>query len=669
MPGQPTFHHRRLFAAWWAIVVIVPQLQWSAALDSGDTPKRLVVVLGTSGLLWAWLVVAARARALTLVTHPIQWPLLVTCAWCLVPTGLARAWYPAWSQTLYWLACALWWSLSVQWLDAPGRIERALQAVALATVGVAALGLAQHLLGLDWPAQAAPPAATYGNRDMAAQVMVVGFPVVLRRALSDRQGRLAGAAQLACVVAFTVFAAARSAWLAMVVQTLGLVAFRVVSGGAPWGRKWWIAGATAAAVAMVVLAPGGLPSVVKNLTKEPPETRGAPALDSIQSRLLLWRNSIGLVGAHPLVGVGPDNFQSHHPDAIVAGVPDPTVMLHVYYRTAHNDWLQLTIELGLPGLGLLLWAGLRFLRAARDVASRDAALAGTIVASFAGYAVDACFTSPTYRAVPPFLLATLLAVLCRSTTLPTRRWCSRPGLVGAALVSGAASVVLVAIFVRWSRADVALREMEEALASSDPARALAASEVALAASKRLAAPQAGAGIALLQLGRADEAVVRFRAYDREYPSEPRNLYHLAEALKHVGGTANLEEAIGHLDRALRVLPRSGTLLDGQGQAYVLLGRLDRAEPILRRAADLDGGSHALHNHAFVLYRLGQFDEAVERLRRATHNQRAEAITHALLGEILVRHLGRADEGKAEMRTALALDPNVAHAEEMRALLR
>ena len=50
-----------------------------------------------------------------------------------------------------------------------------------------------------------------------------------------------------------------------------------------------------------------------------------------------------------------------------------------WYREAHNDWLQLLVETGVPGLLVGLWAAFAVLSAARRDPWRFAALAGVLM--------------------------------------------------------------------------------------------------------------------------------------------------------------------------------------------------------------------------------------------------------------------------------------------------
>jgi O-antigen ligase len=83
-----------------------------------------------------------------------------------------------------------------------------------------------------------------------------------------------------------------------------------------------------------------------------------------------------------------------------------------WYREAHNDYIQLLVEAGIPGLALALWAALAVLLAARGDPWLFAALAGPLL----HVVVDFDFQIP---AIP--VLFVVLAALAAAPATPTRR--------------------------------------------------------------------------------------------------------------------------------------------------------------------------------------------------------------------------------------------------------
>jgi len=144
---------------------------------------------------------------------------------------------------------------------------------------------------------------------------------------------------------------------------------------------------TALAVAAVVAAPAGLGTRIASLY----DTSLDP-LGTLSARQEIVVRAIEVAGLNPkvwLLGVGVDNF--------------PIVSIHEL--VAHNAYLQVFTEVGLPALILYVLFMIRSIRRAARVASaqprtaegaRTATLAGSIKVSLLVYAIGSLFASVAY---------------------------------------------------------------------------------------------------------------------------------------------------------------------------------------------------------------------------------------------------------------------------------
>jgi len=141
-------------------------------------------------------------------------------------------------------------------------------------------------------------------------------------------------------------------------------------------------------------------------------------------RMKIWTRGLGYMAAHPLLGVGASNFQ------VAEGTISPLARRQergrgVRWGAAHNSFIQIGAELGIPGLLLFValiascFAALRrvarnALRAAeaRRAAITVSRLAQSLMAALVGFVVGAFFLSLAYADML-YTLAALAVALAK----------------------------------------------------------------------------------------------------------------------------------------------------------------------------------------------------------------------------------------------------------------
>jgi O-antigen ligase len=236
-------------------------------------------------------------------------------------------------------------------------------------LGIGTALLQAYGLRLELFAPNRAPGGTLGNRNSVAHLAALGLPLVLLCALWARRwwGFLLGAAGFMLVVAALVLTRSRAAWLGtgavLAVLALAFLLSPVLRASRPVLLR--LAGlllvAGAGAVAAVTL-PNSL------------QWRSAsPYLDSLRGvaqyqegsgagRLVQYRQSMEMVRAAPLLGVGPANWPVQYPDH--AARRDPS-MSGRYPGMTSNPWpssdgVAFLSERGVPAT-LLLGAALALL--------------------------------------------------------------------------------------------------------------------------------------------------------------------------------------------------------------------------------------------------------------------------------------------------------------------
>lgn len=387
-----------------------------------------------------------------------EWLLLAFVVWSAASAALA---------TNRWLAAEGWavsFSSLVLYLAsrelAPRLRWRILPGVLAAAVLGAALGVAQAY-GADWEwlATGRPPGGTFGNRNFLAHLSALAVPPVAIVALRSRRWRwlLPSAAALAVLAAAIVLTRSRAAWLGGgggVIATLVVlvVARRRTRATSPILRSLLLAAALAAAVGLAVLLPNRLDwrsgsPYAATLTRLADYREG-----SGRGRIIQYRNSLALVPARPVLGVGPGNWLVHYPRVTTPG--DPAYSGHLLIPTnpwPSSDWVALVAERGLVGALLLLLAGAvaagRALANAAagepDDAWAGAAFVGTVVTALVTGSFDAVLLLPA----PSFLVWTVAGLMVPPARRPLgAEWGkgARRTARGSAVLASLALVALTA---------------------------------------------------------------------------------------------------------------------------------------------------------------------------------------------------------------------------------
>lgn len=190
------------------------------------------------------------------------------------------------------------------------------------------------------------------------------------------------------------------------------------------GKRYYLIGVAFFAMLVAVFAaPTGYGQRVGSIFGKPLDVG-----DSQEARRELLNKSLQVTAAHPLLGIGPGNFQAY------------TETWHV----THNTYTELSSECGVPALILfLVLLGLTFRNLKRVRQTQNYAqnpeirlLAAGLGASLSAYAVGAFFASTAYQLFPYFLMSytTVLLTVASSANVEQGKalsptWAPNPQLV------------------------------------------------------------------------------------------------------------------------------------------------------------------------------------------------------------------------------------------------
>ena len=125
---------------------------------------------------------------------------------------------------------------------------------------------------------------------------------------------------------------------------------------------------------------------------------------------------------------------------------------------------------------------------------------------------------------------------------------------------------------------------------------------------------------------------------------------------------NLNDAITHFQKALRINPDDAEAHNNLGGALLQKGQVDEAIAQIRMALQSAPNSPIVHNNlGGALLQKGQVDEAIAHVREALQIQPDNAIYHYNLGRALFKK-GNVDEAIAQYQEMLQIEPGYAQAQ-------
>lgn len=136
-------------------------------------------------------------------------------------------------------------------------------------------------------------------------------------------------------------------------------------------RRFLVPAGTIALIAVVVALAGSSAGA---------DLRRGGDLASLQSRADIWETTTSAIESSFPIGTGVGSFP-----AVYAAHEDQAAVGNTYVNHAHNDYLELVLETGLPGLLLMLafltWWGIRVFRVWKSPSSSHFAKAATIASA------------------------------------------------------------------------------------------------------------------------------------------------------------------------------------------------------------------------------------------------------------------------------------------------
>ena len=424
-------------------------------INYSDIYREVIAETGFIGLLFYWVIINRRTKITTLTISATRLWLgglllfaTMSCFWAVDLDFFANKYW-------LWLASATVFLLTLG-LSANTKTSISLsRAIVFVGVYISTIGILQALVGLSVFDQAASPAANLVNKNMAAQIVVLIFPLNVFLLLTDKDKHLSSLYPfaIALLLAYIYHAKTRAAWVSIGVEitllTVGLAIGRNIIKQAiakktfHWKREQTLCSIAAFILLFLLLniSPDGWSPAWGVLVEEGGSIIST-AQNSSSQRYIIWDATISMFKQNPLFGSGMGSFyyngltQSDILSSNINGV-----------MRAHNDLLELGVELGV--IGLILFSGvvicllINLFRLIRQDNAQQQLFYWIIGAALVGGFVNMQFSFPYQMPVPLMIFGIYSALIvkasdtCGTTTIKTitiplnpKRWLAGVTFVG-----------------------------------------------------------------------------------------------------------------------------------------------------------------------------------------------------------------------------------------------
>lgn len=329
----------------FAVAVLVASFYFDSYLAVGEGVLTVGKLLGALAVA-AWFLRWSVARR-PVVGSPLLWPLAGLAAW--IPLSVAAAYDQAagLAAALRYLTFFALVFLVVQTIDGDRRTANRMIDVAVAAGAASALvGLYGFFVDAGYGRARGP----LDDPNDYAFLLAVTVPLALHRVRSASAPLHRALAALALLAMFAAILASfsRSALVGLAVAGAWAAATRRVP------LRWTVlavAGLAAVGVVAYLLQPERVDLALSQ--------KRHVAQSNIDQRLVAWRVALEEFGSSPVLGVGPGNFEGRFEEFALSPSPEVGAL------AAHNAYLSVLAELGLPGIVLFLaylamaWSRLR----------------------------------------------------------------------------------------------------------------------------------------------------------------------------------------------------------------------------------------------------------------------------------------------------------------------
>ena len=557
--------NKKIILAWLFFIAFIP------LLVSRGLKQMALYYLIINLLLYAYLFFSKNIQNLKIPESWFWLFLLLFIVWSVISLLWTVNWYYSVSHIIVWLN-ALLAALVVFNLNKDQK-QKLIYFLLISLFLLVALGLTQYFFDISFVKQSSPPAATFKNKNMFAQYIVLLWPLLLLISPQNSIERHLKNITLIFSIFMLVFIASRAAWLALCIQILILATLSIFK-YKNYRELFLILGSVLIAI-VISFKIGDLKKTQEKITN----IFSQQNVVANNERITSWANSLSILKNNLFLGVGAGNWSIHYPLYKNEVIIDDRARNNLIWNYAHNDYIELAVSSGLIGIVLLLL--ILFYLFKDFIIKQNYFKNGVYLISIFGIGVCAFFSFPLHLSAQTVVIAIILSLITPDKSIKINNYIKIIGTMVLIVLAAATSFFSDQISVikhhHLAGKQLSRGNYEEMIKHTT--RAL---EIDSYAPRSLELH----GIALNQLKRYVEASNLYHKYLRYFPYNVLALENASIVCLHIRNFACAEDAVSKL-----LIVEPGSFIANSNKGLLLFynkkGDKDLAMSYYKRALEID----------------------------------------------------------------------------------
>ena len=702
-----------------SFICVAPFFVINGIYDFANLPQSIFIRIGSLSLIIVWLIKESLYRQSKLYLLPIHIPLILFLIWAAISMSWAANVFEGVVTWLMWIGPFLAFLVFFHSMKNKQESMYILMAVYVSGVAVALLGIGQFLFDVTWVPQVAKPSATFANKNMAAHYMVLTLPLGVGYFLSSKN-RITNwffAITTALLTVFLFYTRARAGWLAFFVEIIVFSVFllwnrRIIANRISFNKNKIIAmiAALMLTLVMVHLNSNGVTwelarqykriindasklftiqkaddSVKIDVTAENKEsepdikdivdavkTKSKERESSFAGRFAIFRNSWEMIKDYWFKGVGLGNHKVYYPLYFRKVVVERWFSEQFQLTNAHNDYIQTWSETGTVGMFFLLLFAVGTIYIIKRILDHEKENRFTIIGiavCLAGLLVNAFFSFPFQRALPPLLMMIYLAVigsLYVHYTKPSSIQFSPVASVCLLFVTFIVATQLYSLEKKWLECDRFYLRITSAEKAKMWRGVIREAKNAISLNPHRRKILSYMGRAYIESGDARNGIESLKKVIEVYPYHMNAMLNLGVAY---GNVNEYENALETYQAVVNIKPDYAKVHNNVANIYMKQKKLDNALKSFRMAASFDPKNPVIHfNVGIVALNKKLYEEAKSAFEKAIALKPKWAMAHKNLGVVLYQYLKKQKEGVVHFQKALEYDPKIKDHKQMKLII-